>query len=541
MSSESPNLQLVTCNSQLKTMIKLKINNQPIEVPESTTLLEAARLLQIDIPTMCHLEGTEHFTSCMVCLVKDVNNGRLMASCSMPVMDGMEIITNDAECRESRKAALELLLSEHVGDCEAPCQLVCPAHMNIPLMNRLIAAGNFEKAIEVIKRDIALPAILGRICPAPCEAGCRRKQVDDPVSICLLKGFAADQELGKGVAPFVPKNKLDKKVAIVGAGPAGLAAAFYLNKAGYQVSIIEKNKKAGGDLLKIEETVLPTAVMEDEIKGLLNSSISVQYQVEVDQQRFEKLRQDHDAVVLATGALNDSVKEWGLALSKSGVEVDKGTYQTSIENVFAIGNALRPSKLAVRSVGQGKELAFVLDQLFKNKELKAYPNRFNSKFGKLQEIEFAEYLKESVGTSRQAASRGKAVGFTVEEAIEEAKRCLHCDCRNPESCKLRELSDEYGAEQKRFQYDERLMVKKEFAPQNIVYDPTKCIKCGICVRITQQYQETFGFSFIGRGFDVKIGVPFNESVGKALEKTAAIVAEKCPTGALSKKDSEEQL
>ncbi|HKJ40936.1 MAG TPA: hypothetical protein VKA27_02535, partial [Sunxiuqinia sp.] len=180
-------------------------------------------------------------------------------------------------------------------------------------------------------------------------------------------------------------------------------------------------------------------------------------------------------------------------------------------------------------------------QFFKTDKLEAYPNRFNSKFGKLQETEFIEYLKESVDTERQAASRGKAVGFTVKEAIEEAKRCLHCDCRNPESCKLRELSDEYGAEQKRFQYDERLLVQKAFAPQNIIYEPAKCIKCGICVRITQQYQETFGFSFIGRGFDVKVGVPFNESVGTALEKTAALVAEKCPTGALSKTDSEEQI
>lgn len=522
-------------------MIKLTINNQPVEVPEGTTLLDAARQLQVDIPTMCHMEGTEHFTSCMVCMVKDANNGRLMASCSMPAMDSMQIITDDEECRESRKAALELLLSEHVGDCEAPCQLVCPAHMNIPLMNRLIAAGDFEKAIEVVKRDIALPAILGRICPAPCEAGCRRKQVDEPVSICLLKGFAADQKLAKGIAAVETENKSGKKVAIVGAGPAGLATAFYLNKDGHQVSIFEKNEKAGGDLLKIEETVLPSTILDAEISGLLNSGISIHYQVEVDQKQFEKLQREFDAVVVATGASNDILKDWGLSLSKSGVEVDKGTYQTSIENVFAIGNALRPSKLAVRSVGQGKELAFILDQLFYTDKLEAYPNSFNSKFGKLQEIEFAEYLKESVDTERKKASKGKVVGFTTEEAIEEAKRCLHCDCRNPESCKLRELSDEYGAIQKRFQYDERLMVHKEFAPQNIVYEATKCIKCGICVRITQQYQETFGFSFIGRGFDVKIGVPFNENIGKALEKTAAMVAEKCPTGALAKTDIEEQL
>ena len=521
-------------------MIKLTINNKPIEVAEGTTLLEAAGKLHIDIPTMCHLEGTEHFTSCMICLVKDARNGRLMASCSMPAMEGMEIITNDEECRESRKSALELLLSEHVGDCEAPCQLVCPAHMNIPLMNRLIAAGNYEKAIEVVKRDIALPAILGRICPAPCEAGCRRKQVDEAVSICLLKGFAADQELEKGMVPISVSEKSGKKVAIIGAGPAGLAVAYYMNKAGHEVSIFEKGKKAGGDLLKIEEDILPVSILISEIAAILNSDISIQYNLEVDQILFEKLQQENDAVILATGALNETFSKWGLEVSKTGVQVEKENYKTSIENVYAVGNALRPSKLAVRSVGQGKELAYVLDHLFKFNELKSYPTRFNSKFGKLQDPEFIEYLKESTDQKRLNAAQGKAFGYTVDEAIAEAKRCLHCDCRNLESCKLRDLSDQFGAVQKRFQYDDRSLVKKEFAPQNIVYEASKCIKCGICVRITKQHQETFGFSFIGRGFDVKVGVPFSESVGKALEKTAALVAEKCPTGALSLIDTEEQ-
>ncbi len=523
-------------------MIKLTIDNKTIEVPEGTTILEAARDLQITIPTMCHMEGEKsHFTSCMVCLVKDARNGKLMPSCSMPVMEGMDIITDDEECRESRKASLELLLSEHVGDCEAPCQSVCPAHMNIPLMNRLITSGQFDKAIEVVKRDIALPAILGRICPAPCEAGCRRKQVDDPVSICLLKGFVADQELEKGVKPVKPAKKSNKKVAIIGAGPAGLAAAYYLNLQGHQVTIYEKNEKAGGELLQIKEDILPVSVLEAEINSILNSDISVQYGTSVDLELFKKLQAENNALILAAGAGNDQFADWGLKLSKTGVDIDKATYQTSIENVFAIGNALRPSKLAVRSVGQGKELAFILDNYFENQKVEAYPSRFNSKFGKLVIPEYAEYLKESDKTERREAIQGKAKGFKFLEAVEEAKRCLHCDCRNPESCKLRDLSDKFGAEQKRFQYDNRINVTKEIVPGNIVFESSKCIKCGICVRLTQQHQEKFGFSFIGRGFDVKVGVPFNEEVKIALEKTAELVAENCPTGALSKIETEEQL
>ncbi|WP_372772448.1 FAD-dependent oxidoreductase [Mangrovibacterium sp.] len=519
-------------------MIKLKINNQPIEVSDGTTILEAATQIGVEIPTMCHLEGTEHFTSCMVCLVKDARNGRLMASCSMPVMEGMEILTDDPECRESRRVSLELLLSEHVGDCQAPCQQVCPAHMNIPLMNRLIAAGNHEKAIEVVKRDIALPAILGRICPAPCEAGCRRKVIDDAVSICLLKGFAADSETPKS-PKATPQS--GRSVAIIGAGPAGLAAAFYLNQMGHKVTIYERNERAGGDLLQIEESVLPIDVREKEIASILNEKIAVNCNVEVDRVGFEKLQKEYDAVILATGSLNDNLNKWGLKIGKSGIDVDKTTYQTSIENVFAIGNALRPSKLAVRSVGQGKELAFVLNRFFNEGKLQANPERFNSKFGKLFEAEFDPYLIESNHNARQNAAHGKAKGFSKDEAEAEAHRCLHCDCRKPESCKLRELADEFGAEQKRFQYDERVMVEKHFASGEVAFEPNKCIKCGICVRLTKQHQEEFGFSFIGRGFDVRIGVPFSESVDKALRKTAVLVAAKCPTGALSLVHSEEQL
>jgi len=110
-------------------MIKLTIDNQTVEVQLGTSVWEAAKSAGIEIPTMCYLEGTEHFTSCMICLVKDAKNGRFFASCSTPVFEGQNIITNDEETIESGKVALELLLSEHVGDCEAPCQLVCPAHM----------------------------------------------------------------------------------------------------------------------------------------------------------------------------------------------------------------------------------------------------------------------------------------------------------------------------------------------------------------------------------------------------------------------------
>jgi len=520
-------------------MIKLTIDNRTVEVPSGTSVWQATQSIGIEIPTMCFLEGTEHFTSCMICLVKDAKNGRFFASCSTPVFEGQEIITSDEETIESRKAALELLLSEHVGDCEAPCQLVCPAHMNIPLMNRLIAKGDFAKALEVVKRDIALPSILGRICPAPCEAGCRRKQVDEAVSICLLKRFVGDEDLKSGKS-FVPKfaSLSGKKVAIIGAGPAGLASAYYLQIKGHQTVIFEKNSKVGGELLQIDQEILPDEIVEHEVAQIVTTGVQIRINETINGSRFAELQSEYDAVVVAYGAVKENTYDYGLKTNDAGVMANKTSYQTSIPNVFAIGNSVRYSKMAVRSVGQGKVVATVIDNYFKTSEVSGYPERFNSKFGKLLEAEFIQYKKDSETAPRQQSGKE---GFTQEAAIREAKRCMHCDCRNPESCVLRELSDRYRAVQKRFQSAERFNVEKFIHREGVVYEPSKCIKCGICVRLTRRHQEEFGFTFIGRGFDVKVGVPFNESIQKGLEKTAEIVARACPTGALVMFGLEEQL
>jgi len=355
-------------------MIKLTIDNLSVEVEAGTTVLEAAKSVGITIPTMCHYQGTEHFTSCMVCLVKDAKNGRLFASCSTPAAEGQVLISNDEETTESRRVALELLLSEHVGDCEAPCQLVCPAHMNIPLMNRLIAKGDFAKALEVVKRDIALPSILGRICPAPCEAGCRRKQVDEAVSICLLKRASGDDDLEKDHSyrpEILPST--GKKVAIIGAGPAGLAAAYYLQLKGHQAVIFDKNSKAGGELLQIDQELLPAGIIEQEVALIVSTGVELRMNENIDQSRFSQLENEFNAIIVAIGTLDEENTAFGLKKAKTGIIADKSSYSTSTQKVFAVGNSLRASKLAVRSVGQAKEVATVIDNYFKNDIVEGYP------------------------------------------------------------------------------------------------------------------------------------------------------------------------
>ncbi len=516
--------------------VNIRINKKEYTVPVGITVHQAAAEAGFNIPVMCDNEEVEHFSSCMVCLVKDSTNGKLFPSCSMIVQEGMDVLTEDEEILEARKISLELLLSEHVGDCEAPCVTSCPAHMDIPLMNRLLAEGKFAEALEVVKNDIALPSILGRICPAPCESACRRKGIDGAVSICLLKRFAGDTDL-ELKNPYSPKLKADtgKKVAVLGGGPAGLSAAFNLRIRGHSVSIYEKEEKLGGNLRHPElAEKLPEDVLDKEIDEILKTGVEVHCGSKIDPSMFASIMEEFDAIVFAIGAGTEPV-EWGIKRVFKGFEVSKPGYQTSNPKIFAVGSAIRESKLAVRAVGQGKEVAFSIDQYFGGEKVRGEPGVFNSRFGKLTEREHIEFLKEANSEKRAEPDGGLKAGFTPDEIRKEAARCMHCDCRKKNSCTLRDLSDLYNANQRSFTADTRVETEKHFQHDAIVYEPAKCIKCGICVRLTRKHQEEFGLSFIGRGFDVRIGVPFNESLKEGLSKTALLVAEACPTGALSKR------
>jgi NADPH-dependent glutamate synthase beta subunit-like oxidoreductase len=512
-------------------MIKLRINHQEIQIEEGRTLLEAAATAGFAIPTMCNNGEVEHFASCMVCLVRDQKNGALLPSCSTRVQEGMDIVTENAELTEARKTALDLLLSEHVGDCEAPCRIACPAFMDIPLMNRLLAEGKDEAAYRIVTNDIALPAVLGRICPAPCEGVCRRKSVDSAVSICLLKRFTADST---ALALEKPAITFKQKVCIIGSGPAGLSAAYYLQLKGIQTIIYDGNALPGGALrYAIDDDHLDKTVLDREIEQIRCMGASIEQNQTIDKQRFESFCKEFDAVVLATGNFKEGVSDWGLDHDGKHLQADKTTHRTNIPTVFAIGNTTRSAKMAIRSAAQGKEVAQSIEQFFKGETVTGETRRFNSSFGKLLDSEIIEYLKESTDMERQSTGVHSKEGFSREEAKLEAARCLHCDCRKADHCTLRDLSKRYKASQKRYSHGVRLPLVKKIAQDHLIYEPGKCIKCGICVRLTAKHQETFGFTFIGRGFQVEVGSPFDESMELALVKTMALVAEACPTGALS--------
>jgi ferredoxin len=511
-------------------MPKLTIDNIAINVPEGTTVLNAARSIGKEIPSMCYLEGCSNHPTCMVCMVRNNKNQQMLPSCATIATEGMDLASDDAEVFEARKEAIELLLSDHVGDCEAPCRVACPAYMDIPKMNRFIAVGKFDEALKIVKEEIALPGILGHICSAPCEKVCRRKDVDQAVSICLLKRISANEE----ESFYFPEKKeaSGKKVAVIGSGPAGLSAAYHLVKDGHACEVFEKENRLGGSLLEsIKNGELPESILTKEIEILKQFGVVFTIDQKIEKENWEQIKSGFDAVILATGSGTEIAIELGLKLANAGVWINPETFATDKAEIFATGSAIRTQKMAVKAVAMGKECAWSVAEFLQNGEGKATKRAFNSRFGTLRKEELSEYLKESVSGDRVEAKSVK--GFTKEEAMQEAARCLHCDCRKLDNCKLRVCADIHDADRRRFSFGERNSAVKYYDHESIIYEPEKCIKCGLCIEIAGKHKEETGLTNIGRGFTVKVSVPFNQSINKALTVAAKECAIACPTGAIS--------
>jgi formate dehydrogenase major subunit len=286
----------------------LSIDGRPVGVREGDTIFTAARRAGIGIAAMCADPRIKPTGQCDICVVEVAGRSGFVKACTEPAAAGLEVSTQSESLAAYRKARLNAYLSDHNAYCQPPCQAACPAGIDIAGYIDLITQSKYVEATALIKEMLPLPGILGRVCPRPCEDPCRRKQIDgEAVAICALKRFAADKavEAGQPTQPD-PKPATGKRVAVIGAGPAGLSAAYYLALEGHAVTILEAEKEPGGTLrFGIPSYRLPNHVLDQEINDILALGVELKCNLALgrDYQIVDLKAQGFDAIFLSFGAM----------------------------------------------------------------------------------------------------------------------------------------------------------------------------------------------------------------------------------------------
>ncbi len=398
-------------------MVKLTIDNKTLKVKEGIPLIDALRDKGINIPSLCYVKGLPHYTSCMVCMVKDKHSGKFIPSCSAMTEDGMDIDATGEEVIKLRRQAVELLLAEHRAECEAPCSRVCPMGLDIPAMNRLVAEGELEAAAKLIYSELILPGVACTICPAYCENACRRKMIDERISI---------REIIRYTSSVVKTTKIPDREEV-----AALLPGFDPGEA--LAGAEAKDKKA---IRKMAEA-----------------------------------------------------KREGLISAIDG------------------------------EAGQGK----------------IPRSSFNSTLGKISDEEKKEWMKEC------APGGARWNGIVNETQLaEEAAACMHCDCRAKDDCRLRDLANELNAANPRQKMLSHPIEKKINSNTRLIFENAKCIKCGICVRMSTDETKNPSLCFTGRGFMTLLSEPLAWEFNDVLRTGLDEIIRHCPTGALAKINKDEQ-
>jgi heterodisulfide reductase subunit A-like polyferredoxin len=219
----------------------------------------------------------------------------------------------------------------------APCTDSCPGGLSAQGYVALVAEGKFKEALDLVRETIPFPSVCGRICHHPCEDACNRREIDSPVSMAALKSFVGDlaRDTGTGSPPQVMEAQ-DGKVAIVGAGPAGLTAAYQLARRGFRVEVFEATDKPGGMLWwGVPEYRLPKDVLENDVDHILKAGVEIQYDVKIGEDvSLDQLREEYDAVFVAIGAHKN------MKLGIEGEELDGVIHSTDFLRSVARGKAV---------------------------------------------------------------------------------------------------------------------------------------------------------------------------------------------------------
>lgn len=352
------------------SVINITIDGKKVSGNAGDTILKIASANGIEIPTLCFAENVKLYGACGVCVVEAEGMPKLMRACATVASDGMVIHTDTPRVKQSRKIAFELLMSDHEGDCQGPCKLNCPAGTSCQEYVKQIALGNEKEAVKIIKDKLPLPSSIGRICPHPCEKACRRKMVEEPISIAHLKYYASDVDLFSN-DKYMPELEADtgKKVAIIGGGPGGLTAAYFLRKHGHDVTVYDAMPKMGGMLrYGIPEYRLPKAILDKEIESIAEMGVKMINNTKIGKDiTLDELKSKFDATVIAIGAWK-STKIGCIGEDADGVfggidflrEVALGNKPAIGKNVMVVGGGNTAMDACRTAVRLGAENVYVV-------------------------------------------------------------------------------------------------------------------------------------------------------------------------------------
>jgi NADPH-dependent glutamate synthase beta subunit-like oxidoreductase/formate hydrogenlyase subunit 6/NADH:ubiquinone oxidoreductase subunit I/ferredoxin len=296
---------------QVAAEFSIEIDGRTLTGRAGQTILEVCRDHGIEVPTLCYEPKLPGFGACRMCVVEVEGEETPPISCSREAEAGMVVQTQTPRLRQIRKTNLELIFSDHNAYCLPPCQNKCPSHIDIPGFLKANTEGDFVESARIFKRTIPFPSVLGRVCPAPCEEHCRRDEVEEAIAIRDSHRYAGDQVLKaqaagvKAPTPFDPQPPTGKRVAVIGSGPSGMSAAYYLSLSGHAVTVYERDADAGGMLrYGIPQYRLPKVeVLEAEYQSVwdLGAKLVTGTELGVDFTIDDLQNEGYDAVLVAIG------------------------------------------------------------------------------------------------------------------------------------------------------------------------------------------------------------------------------------------------